>query len=213
VEVVVLAGMAACVAAAYVALRLSSHPERKRARRILAAAPPLAASSVDGAVVRVTGVVRAYEGYDLFSAPLSGTRCVAYRTRVVARRGRYAYASVHEELITRPFVVVRGDGEAPVIVDSRHVVFDLAPHRQTHSLTRKVELLRALGLADANAAQSHFEQVMIAAGATVTIAGTLARTLDAAASGGERTYRDGATETLRLVGDQAHPVAVGPARE
>ncbi len=205
-EALIIAGMATCVLA-LVALKLVGDPERKHARRVIAAAPELADDSPDGAMVRVTGVVRAIDYGERFISPLSEARCVVYRTRVSARRGNFAYASLHDEQHIRAFVLERGTAP-PIVIDSARAVLDVAPAKLSRGFTRKVELLRTLGLHDANAAQSQFEEVVVELDATVTIAGTLARTLGSAPRDGERPYREGAAPTLCLVGDQAHPIAI-----
>ena len=186
---------------------LRRYAERRRARRALHEHPPLDGSSPEGAIVRVTGIVRAAD--ELIDAPLSGLPCVVARSRI--RRvnlGQSKRPSVRPETLRiRPFVLVR-DGAPSVRVEASHAVLDLAPLRKLKVTPQRRDqflLLHALtGIA------SGFEETLVVPGQRITVAGALLRDAPAEPTGEARGFRDDQAPELVLVGDVAHPIAIGP---
>lgn len=202
-------GMIAVAATSAAIGQLRRVAERRRARRELRTKPVLESSTADGAVVRVTGVVRVIEP---LTAPLSGRDCVVYRSRVdatswlfrrEARRGR------HEAIRLSPFVIDRG-GDGTVLVDGSHALLDLP------SLTlgdgdrsRREQFLLAQGVPIREATRARFEETIVEPGMTVSVAGLVM--LDAAEepSAVERHFREAPPPALRLTGNADHPLAIG----
>ena len=186
--------------------------ERRRARRELMARPVLAPETDEGAVVRVTGIVRAV-GAPLV-APISATACVVYRSRVVSAGGlvRRAFAP-RESFAMVPFVIERDDGKR-VEIEGAHALLDLpslalAQPRSSDERERRTSFLRLHGLS-ANGG-GVFDEVVVAPGARVSIAGLMMKDIDAAPPEGEAGYRDEAPVVLRLAGDVTHPLVIGGA--
>jgi hypothetical protein len=211
-ETVLIASIAISMLA-FGALKLLGDPERRRAQRALAAARWLTATSRDGAVVKVTGVVRAARDVAPFLSPLGGVPCVAYRVQARIRGLRGTTTGLHDLTRARPFVIER-DAAGPmvrVVVDSAHALLATQPERpEAGPFERRVELLGELGFDEANAARSELEEAIIPVGAEVTVAGTLTSALEAPHGRAELGYRDSGKLAIRLVGDREHPVAIGP---
>jgi len=187
--------------------------ERRRARKELRSRPVLGAETDEGAVVRVTGVVR--ETDETLVAPISGRRCVVYRSRVMSAGGfvRRAFRP-RESFAMVPFTLERdGDGVA-VAIEGRHALLDLPnlklPAPKTADLRGRRASFLALHALKASAGGT-FEEVVVEAGMRVTIAGLMMKDLTEAPPEGEAGYREDAPSTLRLAGDLAHPLVIGAA--
>jgi hypothetical protein len=162
---------------------------RRDARKQLASADWLDDNSVDGAPVKVTGVVKMREHGERFISPLSEDRCVAVRVRVQVRHGVDPRAKLVENLKIMPFVVEDEGGK--VLVEAEHALLDIQPVKQArYTMPRKNQLLNELGHDTANSAKSEFEETLVEVGATVTVAGTLAK------------------DPLRIVGTKERPIAI-----
>ena len=178
--------------------------DRRSARKLLSATPWLAADSADGAMVKVTGVVKMREHGERFVSPLSENRCVILRLRVLVRHGRDPRAKLVEDFKILPFVVEDADGK--LLVDAEHAVLDIAPVKQSrHAGPRKNQLLTDLGHDTANSQQSEFEETIVEVGATITLAGTLAKQAPKAEDAAALRDTDAA---VRLVGTKEHPIAI-----
>lgn len=202
-------GMLAVAATSAAVGQLRRVAERRRARRELLSKPVLDPSTADGAVVRVTGIVRAIEP---LTAPLSGCECVVYRSRAdatswlvrrEARRGR------HEAIRLSPFVIDRGD-QGTVLVDGTHALLDLpALALGNGDRSRREQFLLSQGVSIREAPRARFEETIVAPGMTVSVAGLIM--LDAAdePSAVERHFREAPPPALRLTGNAEHPLAIG----
>ncbi|MDQ3335445.1 MAG: hypothetical protein M4D80_09790 [Myxococcota bacterium] len=164
---------------------------RRGARKLLGATPWLADDSADGAMVKVTGVVRMREHGERFMSPLSENRCVVLRLRVQVRHGVDPRAKLIEDFKIMPFLVEDADGK--LLVDAEHALLDIPPVKQTSKATpRKSQLLTELGHEEASSSASEIEETLVEVGATVTVAGTLAKS----------------AEGMRLVGTKDRPLAI-----
>jgi hypothetical protein len=163
--------------------------DRRRARKVLAEAPWLAEDSADGAMVKLTGVVRMRDHGERFISPLNEDRCVVLRLRVLVRHGRDPRAKLVEDFKIMPFHIEDEDGK--VLVEADNAILDLAPSKLSRNVRpRKNTLLTDLGYEDANSEASEFEETIVEVGATVTLAGTLAK------------------DPERIVGTKERPIAV-----
>jgi hypothetical protein len=164
---------------------------RRDARKLLASASWLDEESADGSPVKIMGVVRMREHGERFVSPISETRCVVLRVRVLVRHGRDPRAKLVEKLEIKPFLVEDGDGDKH-LVDATHVLLDIAPVKLSNKINpRKNQLLMELGFANANSMQSEFEETLVELGVRVTVAGTLQKVPDP-----------------RIVGTEDRPIAV-----
>jgi hypothetical protein len=184
--------------------------ERRRARRLLREKPVLAPQVTDGSVVRVTGIVRAIEP---LTAPLSGRTCVVYRSRIdsstaILRRPQ-ASRGIHESIAVAPFVLDRG-ADASVLVDGTHALLDL-PALKLGDIdrTRREQFLLSQGLSLRESARARFEETIVEPGMTVSVAGLLMLDPPTEASSIERHFRDAPPPSLRLTGNDEHPLAIG----
>lgn len=169
---------------------------RRSARKLLSDASWLDDDSADGAIVKVTGVVKMREHGERFVSPLSETRCVILRLRVLVRHGVNPRAKLVEDVKIMPFVVEDQDGK--VLVDAEHAVLDIPPVKVSQATAgpRKGQVLADLGHESANSKASEVEETVVEVGATITVAGTLAKT----AGEGEASPR--------IVGTKERPIAV-----
>jgi hypothetical protein len=187
--------------------------ERRRARKELLSRPVLGADTDEGAVVRVTGIVRV--AGEALVAPVSGRPCVVYRSRVTSAGGLVRRAfKARESFAMVPFALERdGDGVA-VAIEGRHALLDLpnvklpAP-RTSDERERRVSFLALHGLKAS--AGGVFEEVIIEVGMHVTIAGLMMKDIAETPPEGEAGYREQAPASLRLAGDVAHPLVIGVA--
>lgn len=168
---------------------------RRQARKLLGSTDWLTDDSADGAMVKVTGVVRMREHGERFVSPLSENRCVVLRLRVLVRHGVDPRAKLVEKLEIMPFVLEDEDGK--LLVDAQHALLDIPPVKQSRSAgPRKSQLLTDLGYDNANSGASDIEETLVEVGGRVTIAGTLAK-------------QQGDTDLpLRIVGTAEHPIAI-----
>ena len=174
---------------------------RRSAGKLLAATPWLAADSADGTMVKITGVVRMREHGERFVSPLSENRCVVLRLRVLVRHGVDPRAKLVEDFKILPFVVEDSDGK--VLIEATHALLDVAPIKQTNKAApRKASVLTDLGHETANSGASDVEETLVEVGATVTVAGTLAKAPVAEGAAAETEPQ------VRLVGTQEHPIAI-----
>lgn len=201
-------GMLAVTAGSAAIGELRRAAERRRARRELRDKPVLDPSTTDGAVVRVTGVVRAIEP---LTAPLSGRACVIYRSRVdattwmfrrEARRGR------HESIRMSPFVIDRG-AEGTVLVDGTHALLDLPALKLEDDHERREQFLLANGVPIREAGRARFEETILEPGMTVSVAGLIMLDIADEPSAIERHFREAPPPVLRLTGNAEHPLAIG----
>lgn len=186
--------------------------ERRRVRRELESRPALDPDAPEGAVVRVTGVVRAIEP---LTAPLTGRACVVYRARADATnwwlRG-VSRQGLREEVVVAPFVIDRGD-EGTVLIDGTHALLDLEPvELGEHDRHRREHFLLAHGISLREATRARFEEIIVEPGATVSVVGLMMKDPATEAPSIERHFRDAPPFVLRLTGNTEHPIAIGRAR-
>ncbi len=181
--------------------------ERRRARRLLRERPELEATSPEGSEVRVTGVVRVLD--ETLEAPLSGRRCVVFRSRVYAKR-RMARVVIHpqESLRMVTFLVERADGSR-VTVDGKHVLLDLDPIKVPADQARRTQLALGLGLGIKELRGAHYEEVLVEEGMRVSIAGLMMKDVVDAPPTTELAFRETAAPALRIAGNATHPLVVG----
>jgi hypothetical protein len=162
---------------------------RKAARKALADAPWLSEGSADGATVKIAGVVKMREHGERFVSPLSETRCVVMRMRVLVRHGQSPKGKLVDKTEIKPFVVETEDGK--FLVESDHVLLDIGPARQPKNIDpKKGQYLGEIGFKDGNVARSEFEETVVEVGAQVAVAGTLGK------------------EPLRITGTKDQPIAI-----
>ena len=179
-------------------------------RKRLLAEQSLARELPEGRSARVTGVVR--PSADLLEAPLSGRRCVAFRTRVdvrmwLIRRMINNVPGIVERSEVRDFEIECDDG-AVVTIAGSHVLLDLDPLvLPPLNDPRRAAFLREHRI-HAPIPPDDFEEVVVEPGARVTVAGQLL--LDGAAPqpGQELGFREHAHHR-RLVGNKQHPILIG----
>jgi hypothetical protein len=183
--------------------------ERRRARRELVTKPVLGPASPDGAVVRVTGIVRAIEP---LSAPLSGRECVVFRARVdttnwIVRRG--GGHGVHEWLELTPFLLDRGE-QGTVRVEGSHALLDLpATVLRVPDRLRRDQFLARMGARTKHGARARYEETLVEPGMRVSIAGLVMMDPAEEPSTRELHFRDAPPPSLRLTGNLEHPLAIG----
>lgn len=165
---------------------------RDSARDRMSNAQWLDADSKDGALVMVTGKVRAREPGERFVSPLAELRCVVLHLRALVRRGRSPRGEMVEKLQIHPFVIADGEGE--VLVEATHALLDIAPVRPPKTAEGR-KLYTEVGHADANTGTSKCEETVVEIGATVTIAGTLVM-----------------SPVMKIVGDEANPIVIRAER-
>ncbi|MBL9012889.1 MAG: hypothetical protein JNL83_01865 [Myxococcales bacterium] len=184
--------------------------ERRRARRALRERAPLDRSSPEGTEVRVTGIVRVLD--ETLEAPLSGVRCVVYRSRMSPVEGFVLWARVQKPLEQArmvPFALELPD-KSRVIVDSRHALLDLDPIKKLRAdETRRQQLGLALGLAVRQQRASDVEETVVTEGMRVTVGGLVMKDVSPEPTSEERAFRDEQRAQLRIAGDAAHPIAIG----
>jgi hypothetical protein len=146
---------------------------RGKARKLLSDADWLGAESKDGALVKLTGIVRTREAAERLMSPITNIRCVALRIRAQARRGLDPRAKLVEKIDYKPFEIE--DAEGRVSIDPTEVLFDVPPMKEGKpDASRRASVLADLGHPSANTEKSNIEETVVEIGATVTIAGTLA---------------------------------------
>jgi len=104
-------------------------PGRSRdgARKRIAQAQWLDASSRDGTFVKVTGKVQTRDAGERFVSPLAEIRCVALHMRALVRQGRSPRGEMVEKLQIKPFMLA--DEKNKVLIEATHALLDLAPAR------------------------------------------------------------------------------------
>jgi len=146
---------------------------RRGARKLLSAAEWLDEDSADGALVKVTGTVKMLEHGERFVSPISETRCVVLRMRVLVRHGQSPRAKLVENFEIKPFVVEDEEG-GKMNVEATEALLDIAPLKpSTKPNPRKAQYLMQLGFGDANTTRSEFEETLVEVGARVIVAGKL----------------------------------------
>lgn len=163
----------------------------------------------DGAIVTLTGVVRAIG--DTLVAPLSGKPCVLYDAsgRIMGASGRVddVIANIHErnmlpfELVTADGVV-RVDGES---ADTDLPEFPLIPRK----LEREIAFMSAHEQSPEYVRHSSFYELRLEVGMKIRVQGRVVVELDPTAP--EGGYRDGSRK-VRLVAHAGHPLTIGRAR-
>jgi hypothetical protein len=178
--------------------------ERRRARKDLAAFPELTPEMPEGAVARVTGVVRVLDDNQLI-APLSGQPCVAYRARVQGYREMAASPLVHTE--ARPF------GVGDVIVDGRHARFALAPVKlvPSRAQTTRYDAFVARFGRDRHSftGGAVFDEVIVEPERQVTVVGVVMHDLAAIGPSDELGFRDHPARIVCLGANKDHPLVIG----
>ena len=185
--------------------------ERRRARRELRTKPLLAASSPEGEVVRVTGIVQLVDDESV-TAPLSGRMCVVARSRVKAGGKLTSQAHRPEEsLAIVPFIIDRGE-RGRVLVEGNHALLDLAPlhlKRKQIELDRRAQFCALHGLSAKEVSRAFFEETIVEPGQRVSVAGLMMKDLPVEPAPEERGFRDSAAPNLRLAGNVEHPLVIG----
>jgi hypothetical protein len=156
----------------------------------------------DGAVVTLTGVVRA-KG-EMLTAPLSGRQAVAFSStaRIYAGEGYYRHVadSVHQQQMV-DFVLETK--EAVVEIESATAELEYAPEPLIpRKIQREQAFLRAAGH-NVHPRSSSFDEVVIAPGMKVSIHGVV-RIEVAGAEG----YRE-TGKRIVLASHPAHPLTIG----
>lgn len=184
--------------------------ERRRARRELRAKRPLDPRSPEGEVVRVTGIVQVLDA--TLEAPLSGTPCVVYRSRVTA--GAKLTSRAHrprEQIAMVPFVIDRG-AQGRVLIEGEHVLLDVKPltlRRTKIAQNRREQLLMRVGLPLREIGRALFEETVVEPGARVSVAGLMMKDLATQPVAEELGFRDAPPTNLRLAGNVEHPLVIG----
>jgi hypothetical protein len=184
---------------------LRSAAERRRLRGELTTRPVLD-QGAEGDVVRLTGIVHPIE---LLSAPLSGRPCVMYRSRV-DNASPFGPKKWDYRLATSitSFYLHREDG-ARVLVLGQAIVE--LPAVRIVDRGRKQQFLLAQGVSVRDRGWPRFEEVIIEPGAQISVVGTKMLAEVDPASAVERGFREPGPATIRLTGDPAHPLIIGPA--
>lgn len=160
----------------------------------------------DHELVTATGVVRG--GGETLTAPLSGRACIAYesRGRLFQTRASIELLAAPLDAASLPFVVATRGGD--VLVDGTALAFAVPPERLVErSEALELAFLARHGVAPDRHDEVQFDEVIIAAGARVTIRGVAILERDGRAAG-ERGYRDDAPATIRLVPHGETPVTI-----
>ena len=176
--------------------------ERRRAHKRLEAVAPLGASTPDGALARVSGVVRMLDMKLL--APTTGRPCVAFAVRV-HEPGRHEPGGFDQRKPTDyvelvPFAIPHALGD--VRVDSQFAELVLPEQR-----TARISERHWADFCDQRALSPRSTGVerMLEAGAPVTVLGTV--TWRAGRPGAETGFREAATRPC-IVGDFDHPLLI-----
>jgi hypothetical protein len=184
--------------------------ERRRARRELREKPPLGASSREGEVVRVTGVVRVLD--ETLEAPLTGRSCVVARSRVVSGTKLTSRAQRPKESMAMvPFIVDRG-ADGLVVIEGKHVLLDLSPlpvKRDALDEHRRRQFLLLHGLSVKETSRAIFEETLVEPGARVSVAGLMMKDLPTEPVPEELGFRETAPPNLRVAGNVEHPLVIG----
>lgn len=191
-----------------VAKALTQATRRAAARRRMRGAPSALA---DHTVATLRGVVHALD--EPLVAPLSGTPCVLHRSTVrVFGKGRSPAGPrpvvgettrcemVRFELATRDGRVIVDGTEADVTIRPRPII--------PRKLEREQAFLHTIGY-DGHAGDAGFDEVVIEPGMLVAVHGVVRVEITPAATG-DVGFRD-APKQVRLVGDEQHPLTIGPA--
>jgi hypothetical protein len=182
--------------------------DRRRARKALSAVPDLDAATLEGQLVRVTGIVRALDR--TITAPLSARTCVVARSRIrVSNSAIGDFSPPYETMAFVPFEVVQASGQA-VIVAGNYADLDLVPlPRSTFNASRRSALLAEHRIAEGTRSWCRFEEVIVASGDRVSVSGLLMKDRAEAPTADERGFRDSVAPAIRLVGNLANPIAIG----
>ncbi len=190
--------------------KLARRRNRIKARRLLVGTPRMLSDGREGTIMRLTGTVRALE--PLLTSPLSRQPCVAYRARAVDLRQAlgtpfpFGQPTSYQTVKIQSFAIVRPN-EPEVVVEASYAEFDL-PFVKLQLSARDEQAFFFAHKVIATGGAGHFDEVVVADGDPITIAGTLVRELDTEAHD-ERGFRDGPPRKLQLVGDGPHPIVIG----
>jgi hypothetical protein len=209
-----LAAAAAVLGALGVVPQLS---ERRRARRVLRRYPLLTASAKEGAHVRVLGVVRVFER--TLVAPISARACVAHWSyaRIAGApgngvRSQIAHPSRVELLALAPFVVDCGPA-GTVLVDGDHARFDVPKVKLTDAdAERKRRFMMLHGFTSVTRVTASFHEIVIEPGMTVAVAGVMMRDVAHVPPSSEIAFREGPAPTIRLSGNEEHPLVISATK-
>lgn len=171
--------------------------KRRRVRRELAKPPALGTTTPEGAVVRVTGTVRAVD--ELLVAPLSGRPCVLYRS----------FCSVPGGPAIGDSRFMLDTAEGPVLVDSQHALLDIDPQRRLRVTKERREQFRLrMGVA-VRSRVTGYEEYVVSPGDSVAVVGLMM--LDPASEPpvAESGFREDPPPERRLTGNAEHPIVVG----
>lgn len=179
----------------------------ERLRHVLYSSPEAAPELVEGARVRVAGVVRALE--PPIEALLSANACIAYCARVRVAQRMYWLERPREVSRMVRFAIER-DGGDQVIVDSNDVCLIDLPTKTVAENRRCIELAISRGIASGDRRGAIYEEMLVLEGATAAVSGLLMKDIAKTPSNDDRGFRDAPTPALRLVGDKKHPIIIGP---
>lgn len=181
------------------------------ARRALAAAPPLAPTSAEGEVARVTGAVRTAE--KTIEAPLSARRCVVARARVrIMQHGIFGIGALpYETFAMVPFVV-----EVPALglvrVEGRYALLDVPSRAISKGSSvpgSRERMLAEHVLSDSARSTPLFDESIVEPGTFVSAAGVLMKESPRQPDAGVRGYRDSGPPSFVLQGTFERPLAIG----
>jgi hypothetical protein len=170
----------------------------------------LAATSPEGGVVRVTGIVQVLD--ETLEAPLSGRTCVVVRSRVRANRNMTDQARPAKETIAMVTFVIDRGAEGRLVIEGKHVLLDLPPlklRRTDIEKARRERILLQHGFTLRDLGRAHFEETVVEPGARVSVAGLMMKDLPTAPVADERGFRDEMPPNLRLAGNVEHPLVIG----
>ncbi len=175
VRLVVLVGAAVALVISLLWSFLTRMPRasRSRARKLLASADWLDEKSKDGELVKLTGTVRTRDASERLLSPITNIRCVALRIRAQPRQGMDPRSKLVEKIDYKPFEIEDADGRVPI--EPTELFFDVSPLPPSKpDANGRSNVLADLGHSEASTAKSNIEETVVAIGANVTIAGTLA---------------------------------------
>lgn len=141
-ELAVVGVLSAIATSVVVARHLAQARERSEVRRAIRLALPLSSTQADGSVVCVTGLVLAPEA-DLI-APLSGARCVHYRSTAISSVWT-GNGNRYERFAMCTFLV-DGGSAGTVLVVGEHAVLDAPSRPIPPDEHRRLRFLAVLGL-------------------------------------------------------------------
>ena len=186
--------------------------ECRPARRALAAAAPLAATSAEGEIACATGVVRTAE--TTMTAPLSASRCVVARARIrIGQQG--FFTPPYETFAMVPFIV-----DVPrlgaVRVEGRYALLDLparAMSKRNATPGSRERMLADHILNDSARTTPSFDESIVEPGMLVSVAGVVMKEAPRVPDTGEYGYRESGPPSFVLQGTVDRPLVIGRGLE